>query len=143
MNTIPATEPRALSLTHLTLLYAAFALLSIVANLGLQKLALLAYHGLFALPLSVVIGTGGGLVLKFLLDKRWIFRYRHRDLSHGLRSLLLYTLMGVATTVVFWGCEFGAWGIWHTEPARFAGGAFGLTLGYIVKYRLDRRFVFA
>nr|WP_296649652.1 GtrA family protein [Paraburkholderia sp.] len=129
--------------TYIAVLYTLFAAISIVANLGLQKLSLLAYRGPLCLPLSVVIGTGGGLVLKFLLDKKWIFRYRHRDLAHGMQSLLLYSLMGVVTTLVFWGFEFGAWGLFHTEFARFAGGAFGLMLGYFVKYRLDRRFVFA
>lgn len=143
MSSTASSPVSRLGVTRLATLYGLFAALSIAANLGLQKLALLAYDGPFQLWLALCIGTGGGLVLKFALDKTWIFRYRHRDIAHGARSLLLYSLMGVATTVVFWGFEFGAFALWHTDAARFTGGAIGLVIGYFVKYRLDRAFVFA
>ncbi|MGF6966428.1 hypothetical protein OKW43_003456 [Paraburkholderia sp. WC7.3g] len=132
-----------MSASRLVIFYAIFAAISIAANIGLQKLSLMTYSGAFSVPLSVVVGTGGGLVVKFVLDKRWIFRYRHRDLSHGIQSFLLYTVMGLATTAIFWGFEFGADAIYHSEPARFTGGVIGLVIGYIVKYRLDKKFVFA
>ncbi|MBB5465459.1 putative flippase GtrA [Paraburkholderia sp. Clong3] len=132
-----------MSASRLVIFYAIFAAVSIAANIGLQKLSLITYSGAFSVPLSVVIGTGGGLVVKFLLDKLWIFRYQHRDLSHGIQSFLLYTVMGLATTAIFWGFEFGADAIYHSEPARFTGGVIGLVIGYIVKYRLDKKFVFA
>jgi hypothetical protein len=137
------SSAKPLATPHLVVLYALFAALSIVANIGMQKLSLMAYSGRFDVLLSVLVGTGGGLVLKFVLDKIWIFRYRHKNLSHGVASFLLYSLMGVATTVIFWGFEFGADAIFHSEPARFVGGAIGLTIGYFVKYRLDKRFVFS
>ncbi|MEM5295102.1 GtrA family protein [Burkholderia sp. JPY481] len=137
------SSAKPLATPHLVILYAVFAALSIVVNIGLQKLSLIVYEGPFDVMLSVVVGTGGGLVLKFVLDKIWIFRYRHNNLSHGVASFFLYSLMGVATTFIFWGFEFGADAIFHSEPARFLGGAIGLTIGYVVKYRLDRRFVFA
>ncbi|MBB5426485.1 putative flippase GtrA [Paraburkholderia sp. JPY158] len=132
-----------MSAPRLVIFYAMFAAISIAANIGLQKLSLITYSGAFSVPLSVVVGTGGGLVVKFLLDKLWIFRYQHRDLSHGIQSFLLYTVMGLATTAIFWGFEFGADAIYHSEPARFTGGVIGLVIGYIVKYRLDKKFVFA
>ncbi|MGF6443412.1 GtrA family protein [Paraburkholderia youngii] len=132
-----------MSASRLVIFYAMFAAISIAANIGLQKLSLITYSGAFSVPLSVVVGTGGGLVVKFLLDKLWIFRYQHRDLSHGIQSFLLYTVMGLATTAIFWGFEFGADSIYHSEPARFTGGVIGLVIGYVVKYRLDKKFVFA
>lgn len=132
-----------MSATRLVIFYALFAGLSIVANIGSQKLSLITYSGAFSVPLSVVVGTAVGLIVKFALDKIWIFRYRHRDLSHGIRSFLLYTVMGLATTAIFWGFEFGANAIYHSEPARLTAGVIGLVIGYIVKYRLDRKFVFA
>ncbi|ADG14724.1 GtrA family protein [Paraburkholderia atlantica] len=132
-----------MSASRIVIFYAMFAAISIAANIGLQKLSLITYSGAFSVPLSVVVGTGGGLVVKFLLDKLWIFRYQHRDLSHGIQSFLLYTVMGLATTAIFWGFEFGADAIYHSEPARFTGGVIGLVIGYIVKYRLDKKFVFA
>ncbi|MGF6264823.1 putative flippase GtrA [Paraburkholderia youngii] len=132
-----------MSASRLVIFYAMFAAISIAANIGLQKLSLITYSGAFSVPLSVVVGTGGGLVVKFLLDKLWIFRYQHRDLSHGIQSFLLYTVMGLATTAIFWSFEFGADAIYHSEPARFTGGVIGLVIGYVVKYRLDKKFVFA
>jgi putative flippase GtrA len=137
------TSAMPMNASRLVIFYSLFAGISILANIGLQKLFLLVYSGPFSVPLSVFVGTGGGLVMKFALDKIWIFRYRHRDLSHGIQSFLLYTVMGLATTVIFWGFEFGADAIYHSEPARFAGGAIGLIIGYIVKYRLDKKYVFA
>jgi putative flippase GtrA len=132
-----------MSASRLVIFYALFAGLSILANIGFQKLSLIAYSGAFSVLFSVVVGTAVGLVVKFALDKIWIFRYRHRDLSHGIRSFLLYTVMGLATTAIFWGFEFGANAIYHSEPARFTGGVIGLVIGYIVKYRLDKKYVFA
>ncbi|MEX3900106.1 GtrA family protein [Paraburkholderia sp. BR10954] len=132
-----------MSASRLVIFYSLFAGLSILANIGFQKISLLVWSGVFSVPLSVVVGTGVGLVVKFALDKIWIFRYRHRDLSHGIRSFMLYTVMGLATTAIFWGFEFGADAIYHSEPVRFSGGVIGLVIGYLIKYRLDKRFVFA
>jgi putative flippase GtrA len=128
--------------TRLVAAYAVFALISIVANLGSQKLALLVYGGWMAVPLSVFVGTGVGLVVKFVLDKLWIFQYEHRNVAHGVTSFLLYSFMGLATTAIFWGFEFGADRVFGTETARLAGGFVGLVIGYMVKYRLDKQFVF-
>ncbi|MFT0173256.1 GtrA family protein [Paraburkholderia mimosarum] len=123
--------------------YAVFAAVSIVANLGSQSLAFHLYHGAHAVLLSVWVGTGVGLVVKYLLDKAWIFRYEHRSVVHGARTFALYVAMGLGTTLVFWAVEFGANALFHQEAARLAGGALGLVIGYITKYQLDKRFVFA
>jgi putative flippase GtrA len=132
-----------MSRTKIVVLYSLFAAISIVANLGTQKVYLVVGASLFAVPLSVLAGTAVGLGVKFVLDKIWIFEYQHRDIAHGVRSFFLYATMGLATTAVFWGFEFGADRIFGTEPARLTGGAIGLVLGYLVKYRLDKQFVFA
>lgn len=129
--------------SRLVIAYALFAALSIVANIGSQKLSFWLYHGYGGVTVSVIVGTAVGLIAKYALDKAWIFHYPHRSVAHGLRTFALYTVMGVCTTVVFWAFEFGADALFHTEPARLAGGLLGLTLGYLIKYRLDKRFVFA
>ncbi|SIT43590.1 conserved membrane hypothetical protein [Paraburkholderia piptadeniae] len=123
--------------------YAAFAAISIVANLGSQKIALCLYRGPYTVALSVCVGTAVGLVVKYVLDKSHIFRHEDRSLGHGIRTFVLYVVMGIGTTFVFWIFEFGADAIFHTEAARFMGGAIGLTAGYFTKYQLDKRFVFA
>lgn len=123
--------------------YSIFAAISIMANIGSQKLAFWLYQGPLAVPLSVCVGTGVGLVIKYALDKAWIFRYPHRSVAHGVQTFAMYTAMGLGTTFIFWGVEFTADALFHFENARLAGGALGLVIGYFTKYQLDKRFVFA
>ncbi|WP_233880330.1 GtrA family protein [Paraburkholderia flagellata] len=138
-----ATASMSLSRTRLVFWYATFAALSIGANLGSQSIAFHLYQGMYAVPLSVCIGTGVGLVVKYLLDKAWIFRYEHQSVAHGVRTFSMYVAMGVGTTLVFWSVEFAANALFHGEIGRLAGGGLGLVIGYFTKYQLDKRFVFA
>lgn len=140
MHTILETT---MSRTKIVLLYSLFAAISIAANIAAQKIYLIAGPSPFAVPLSVLAGTAIGLAVKFVLDKIWIFEYQHRDLAHGLKSFIMYSIMGIATTAIFWGFEFGADQIFGTESARLTGGVIGLIIGYVVKYHLDKQFVFA
>jgi putative flippase GtrA len=131
------------SRSALILRYAAFAVIAVLANLATQRLVLAGAEvtgvRFFA---ALAAGTLVGLVVKYLLDKRWIFY----DTTSGARAqgaqFLLYSLMGVATTAIFWITETAAWLIWNTDFAREAGAVLGLTVGYLTKYMLDRRFVF-
>lgn len=131
--------------TGLTLagLYAAFAVVAIAANLLAQR-AVLAVAGREAagFALAVLAGTAVGLVVKYGLDKRWIFDDRSTGLAAHGRRFTLYTVMGLVTTAIFWGTETAFWLIWGTDPMRELGAVLGLSVGYVVKYRLDRRFVF-
>ena len=129
----------------LLLRYAAFALVAVLVNLATQR-AVLALRwpepgpGLAA---AIAAGTLTGLVVKYALDKRWIFGDRTTGLAAHGRKFTLYTVMGLATTALFWGSETAFWLIWRTETMREAGAVLGLTVGYATKYQLDRRFVFA
>jgi putative flippase GtrA len=123
--------------------YAVFAAISMAANLGSQKLAYHLYQAAYAVPASVCIGTAAGLVVKYVLDKAWIFGYQHRSVAHGMRTFALYVAMGLGTTAIFWIVEFSANAIFHTEDARLVGAAMGLTIGYVAKFHLDKRFVFS
>lgn len=133
----------ALSRTQLVFWYGVFAAVSIGANLAAQSVSFHLYQGMYALTVSMSVGTGVGLVVKYLLDKAWIFRYEHRSVAHGARTFARYVAMGLGTTFVFWGVEFAASALFHGEAARLAGGALGLVIGYVTKYQLDKRFVFA
>jgi putative flippase GtrA len=83
-----------------------------------------------------------GLVVKYVLDKRWIFYDETRGARAQGRQFFLYSLMGVATTAIFWVTETAFWLIWGTDFARETGAVLGLMVGYTTKYLLDRRFVF-
>jgi putative flippase GtrA len=127
---------------QLAALYGLLAIIATVANIGSQVLLLAVYTGPFAISVSILVGTGLGLLVKYLLDKRYIFRFRARDLRHDSQLFLLYTLMGLLTTFVFWGFECSFYAMFGTAEMRYLGGLCGLVIGYFLKYRLDKRYVF-
>lgn len=123
--------------------YVGFAILATLGNLAIQRLTMRLIEPPAGFYLALAAGTAAGLAIKYLLDKRWIFEDQTRGLAAQGRQFSLYTLMGVATTLIFWASETAFWLIWRTEGAREIGAVLGLSVGYAVKYRLDRRYVFA
>lgn len=122
--------------------YSSFAVIATIANLATQRLVLTGGKDAAWFMTAVAAGTLVGLVLKYVLDKKWIFY----DMSSGVaahgKKFSLYTAMGVVTTLIFWGSETAFWLIWNTDLMREIGAILGLAVGYVVKYNLDRRFVF-
>ena len=154
---------RRAALAQLTLTYAVFAGAATVLNLGVQRgvahlaawlspwtgelvrttaAALHLTPARLLLAPELVAGTAAGLVFKYLLDKRFIFRDRQGGGAAHVRKFGLYAVMGLATTVIFWAAELGTAALTPDPRAPYVGGAIGLMLGYFIKYRLDRRFVF-
>ncbi len=130
------------TLQTLVLRYAFFAVLATLANLAMQRLVLGFGEGGFVFALAVLTGTLAGLTLKYVLDKRWIFRDQTAGVKAHSMQFTLYTAMGIVTTAIFWGAETTFWMVWKTDAMRELGAILGLGVGYVVKYRLDRRFVF-
>jgi putative flippase GtrA len=122
--------------------YTGFAVLATFANLGAQRLVLLLGETPPYFTAAVIAGTALGLVVKYGLDKRWIFADTTTGLREHGRKFSLYTAMGLITTAIFWAMETAFWLIWGTHLAREIGAVLGLAVGYAVKYQLDRRFVF-
>ena len=131
-----------MSVQPLILRYAAFAVIATLVNLGVQRVVLAGGDSAGVFALAMVAGTAAGLVVKYALDKRWIFHDRTTGARENGRKFALYTVMGLATTALFWATETAFWLIWQTDRMRELGAVIGLTVGYVVKYRLDRRFVF-
>ena len=127
---------------RLAIVYTIIALIATAANLLAQALAVRVWTGLWHIEISVLIGTAVGLVLKYVLDKIYIFRFKADGALHDLQTFILYTGMGVVTTLLFWGCEFGFYQAFQDKSLRYLGGLIGLVLGYWAKYHLDKRFVF-
>lgn len=123
-------------------LYALFGMIATVVNLGTQRLVFTFGHGPVLFALAIAAGTGTGLVVKYLLDGRWIFANHLPGLSGHGRRFGIYSATGIVTTAIFWGMETGFWVAWQTEAMRELGGVLGLAIGYAIKYFLDRRFVF-
>ena len=124
----------------IALRYLIFAVIATIANLGVQRLVLAGGDGWFVW--AVLAGTAVGLVIKYLLDKRWIFFDTSTGTAAHARKFTLYTVMGLLTTAIFWGMETAFWLIYSTDAMRELGAIIGLTIGYVVKYWLDRKYVF-
>lgn len=128
--------------TSIVLLYTLFAAISTLANLGTQVLVTALYVGEFSIVLSILAGTAVGLPVKYILDKKFIFRFHTRNISHDSRLFVLYALLALVSTAIFWGTEALFQLLFGTEFLRLTGGAIGLVIGYAVKYQLDKKYVF-
>jgi putative flippase GtrA len=122
--------------------YLLLAVIATLLNIAAQDLCSRLYAGPFALVYAVVVGTGVGLVAKYILDARYIFRFRAESLAHGSQAFILYVGAGILTTLVFWGFEFGFDHLFQSKEMRYAGAVIGLSIGYLCKYQLDKRFAF-
>lgn len=127
---------------QLALRYGAFAVVAILVNLLTQRAVLAVLGGDVGFALAVAAGTATGLVVKYALDKKWIFFDTSSGVAAHGRKFSLYTVMGIVTTLIFWGTETLFWLTWRTELMREVGAVIGLTVGYVIKYQLDRRYVF-
>jgi putative flippase GtrA len=123
--------------------YAIFAAISTLFNLGTQRLCFYFHGGQLAIYVAMLCGTFTGLLVKYILDKRYIFYYKTESLKGDLVRFFLYSLMGVFTTLIFWVTELFFDFIFAFDGAKYLGAFTGLFLGYTTKYFLDKRFVFS
>lgn len=122
--------------------YALFAGAATCVNLVTQAAELSIYRGPFRLAAAMTVGTGTGLLAKYVLDKHWIFFDASRGMVGHARKIGLYTATGVFTTAIFWAVEYGFDTLSGDGRWGLVGAMIGLGLGYALKYRLDRRYVF-
>ena len=108
----------------IALYYIIFALIATAANIVAQDCSVRLYNGAFSVAASIFIGTGVGLLVKYELDRRYIFRFYPKNKKAHQKTFLLYAL------------------IFATKTMRYLGGILGLAIGYCSKYHLDKRYVF-
>ncbi len=123
-------------------LYILFAFIATFFNLLTQRLILSFNKINLFFFIAILTGTLVGLIIKFFLDKSYIFFDKKKDFLYVGKKFRLYTIMGIFSTIIFWGTETIFWIIWREENMRELGAIFGLTMGYILKYKLDKRYVF-
>jgi putative flippase GtrA len=121
--------------------YVVFAGIATLANLATQE-AVVRITPLSPLALSILMGTATGFILKYLLDKKWVFDDGYSGHRQELQKIALYGVFSVFTTLVFWSFEVAFWVIWRTDFAKYTGAVIGLAIGYAAKFVLDRAFVF-
>ncbi|WP_455218192.1 GtrA family protein, partial [Kaarinaea lacus] len=122
--------------------YALFAAVSTLLNLLAQYLSFKVYSGYGSLVIAMCFGTLAGLLSKYILDKRYIFYHTPKDRKDDSKKFVLYSFMGLFTTVPFIVCEMMFDYLIDHEGAKYAGALTGLTIGYVSKYFLDKRYVF-
>jgi len=130
------------TVTRIAVLYTLFAVLSTAINIGSQMLSIWVYKGPFSVEISILVGTAMGLPLRYFLEKRYIFNFSSKNLVHDGKLFIIYSAMGVITTLIFWGMEYAFHLIYDTDFMRYLGGIIGLSIGFYVKYQLDKKYVF-
>ena len=128
--------------TKIAILYTLFAVLSTAINIGSQMLSIWIYRGPFSVEFSIFIGTAIGLPLRYFLEKQYIFKFTSNNLVHDGKLFVFYSAMGVITTLIFWGTEYAFHLIYDNDVMRYLGGMIGLSIGFYVKYHLDKKYVF-
>lgn len=126
----------------LALKYASFAGIATLVNILSQDAVIRLYTGMFSLYFSIGVGTLTGLFTKYVLDKKYIFAYQAHSIIDNGTTFILYSVMGVFTTLIFWGTELSFEFIFGTKELRYTGAVIGLITGYTIKYYLDKHFVF-
>lgn len=126
----------------IALRYALFCVIAGVMNI-LTQAAVFSIATIEPLAISILAGTAIGFIVKYVLDKHWIFFDDYGDVRQEVGKLFLYGAFSVAMTLVFWGTELAFLAIGGTQLAKYIGAVVGLTIGNSAKYLLDYHFTFA
>jgi len=134
----------------LVLRYGLFAAIAIFVNIVTQQLVTMAtvsmgVNGMLdhlSHYMGLLAGTLAGLVAKYILDKKYIFFYKESSKKDDAKKFFIYSIMGGVTTIVFWAFELGFYHVFNSEVMKYVGAVIGLSIGYYIKYHLDKRFVF-
>lgn len=131
-----------MTLQMLVLRYASFAGVPKIANIANRHVVL--RFGETGGRFAAALGGPGivDLAIIYLLDRRRIFYGVETDVKHYSREFSLYLVLALITTAIFWRTETAFWLIWQTNFTAKLGAVLGLLVGCVVKYDLDRRFVF-
>lgn len=117
-------------------------MVAIVFNLAIQRLFIVLLDASNDYLIALMMGTIVGLITKYYLDKQYIFLDFDNSLRNNKNKFLLYSLNGVLTTAIFWSFESFFYFHFQTHAFREFGAILGLSIGYFLKYRLDKKYVF-
>lgn len=124
--------------------YAGFAVLAMCINLLSQNAVLAVAGGIWiGIYLAIALGNGAGLVFKYIVDKYWVFDDADASLVNNSRQFAIYAAFGVGTTLLFWSVELAFHYIFQSVFMTNVGAVIGLTVGYVIKYNLDKHITFA
>lgn len=141
MRRSPSSAASVKERSSLLICYVLFAIIAGVMNLLTQGVVF-SLAPMRPLAASILAGTAAGFVVKYLLDKHWIFFDGYGDGRQEIYKVFLYASFSVAMTLVFWGFEIAFLAIGGTDFAKYLGAVVGLAIGNFAKYFLDRSFTF-
>lgn len=122
--------------------FAGFSAAAIAINLMSQNTVLmLTGAAWFGIYFAIAFGNASGLVFKYICDKHWVFGDDAPIQGDGTK-FGLYALSGVLTTAIFWAVELSFHYVFQTAFMTNVGAVLGLSVGYVIKYNLDKRVTF-
>ena len=121
--------------------YILFAILSTLVNLLSQFLTFSILDYEYEIYVAIANGTIAGLLVKYVLDKYYIFDLNGSKYS-SKSTFIPYVLTSIFTTVIFWFTELWFINYVHISYTEYIGAIVGLSIGYTLKYFLDKNFVF-
>tara|TARA_B100001093_G_scaffold251228_1_gene240639 strand:+ start:743 stop:1150 length:408 start_codon:yes stop_codon:yes gene_type:complete len=121
--------------------YILFAILATTVNIFFQYLSFLLIDHKYELYIAMLNGTILGMILKYYLDKNFIFYYVKKEFNNK-NIFLLYIFTSIFTTIIFWAIELWFSYYVNINYSEYLGALVGLTLGYSLKYLLDKQLVF-
>ena len=120
--------------------YILFAILAMTVNIFFQYLSFLLIDHKYELYIAILNGTILGMILKYYLDKNYIFYYVKKKFNNK-NIFLLYIFTSIFTTIIFWAIELWFSYYVNITYSEYLGALVGLTLGYSLKYILDKHLV--
>lgn len=122
--------------------YSFFSTIAMVINIASQRLIFSASDSEHVFIVAILTGTITGFISKYIFDKYFIFYDYSSVVVEETKKILKYSFFAIFTTLIFWSTEYIFWNIYQTHTAREIGAIIGLSLGYYLKYNLDKKYVF-
>ena len=127
---------------NIILKYGFFSTAAIIINIASQRIIFSISNSEYVFALAILTGTITGFISKYIFDKYFIFHDYSSVFAEETKKILKYSFFAVFTTLIFWFTEYTFWHIYQTHDAREIGAIIGLTIGYYIKYNLDKKYVF-
>lgn len=113
---------------------------SLIVNLMAQYAShCLFYNFTMELYVSILIGTLVGFFSKFVLDTKYIFKSKIKVISN---EGFLYCWFSIFITAIYFVFELSFGYVFDSIEMRLIGAFIGLNVGYLVKYKVDEKYVF-
>ena len=100
------------------------------------------YRGFLDVEISILLGTLVSVPFRYIVEKTYIFNFTSINLKQDSQIFVLYLYYSIITTLIFWSIEYCFYILFSTNLMRYVGGILGLSIGFFLKYQLDKKYVF-